>query len=1044
MDTPLRRATPMLLALALPLLAGAEAPELPVRIRYELPRDGSVTLVIEDAQGGRVRNLIGGAWRQAGPQEEIWDGRDDRGNPVSAGDFRWRGLHHAGITSHFIGAFNSPGSPPWNVHQKPGGWNLRPSGSGGWLSDHGRPFCLHASGTNVFIGSPIAEAGHSIIQVDTAGRKLWGTLWLSLSGANAIAVDQDVLFVAGERGWMKNSLAVNRLDLKKHGWIGNPPDVRKRRTDACFVKESIDDFSGIRGMALTAGHIVLSLADRGRLAFFDRETAYHVKDVPLPGAGAIAQLPDGRFVGLSSNTVVQLDLESGRHVPWVEEGLGQASGLAVDREGLLYVCDQAPDEQCVKVFAQDGRLLRRIGARGGRREGRFNPLAMSEPIAVAIDADDQLWVAEHDSRPKRVGVWSRDGRLIRDFIGPPGYGGGGALLAEPSPGQEDGATGRLTGFYRGMRFSVPEWPEAATLEAVMFRPEAHGDLPYPVNGDALPDHPVRHGGALYLVHDNGWAVPAVFIGEADGDRLAPRVIFGGIGTLRKAWQRLHPAYVEGLGKEGVFLWQDANGDGTAEPGEVAVQPDWRAGAMWAMRAWPALDLLAREKNALVVLKPLPGEPLRYSLDAAVRIPLPEAALRQGIAAIAPDRDGNYILNCGGGGNQGSAENVLLSLAPDGRVRWTYPNPFPANWHNSPMPRDGDIQHTLNVEGFASAGGAIGDVFQLNGNKGTRYLFTHDGLFVAELFGDMRRNPMQQNLLQAERGLRLDRNSLGDECFFGWLGEGPDGRALQIVGKDALNVCDVRGLDSLVRLEGAPIKIAVPPPPLEMIPPAERGPAATVRAGGFGLTPGWEKIAGHAFPEEAPVATFAIGNTGAALVLWISVEDETPFENVGGDLNTLFHTGDAIDLRWAADPELPSGRARPGPGDQRFVIAPREDGAVVVRYVYVDPESTAEPIAFASPTGTEHVARVDRIDASKITIARRKNGYTLTASIPWSALGEPSQIGGLRRGDVGVVFGDASGSRVVRRCYYFDPGSQEVSDIPSEVRINPSQWGEFRF
>ncbi|MDD4060490.1 MAG: hypothetical protein PHW08_07310, partial [Kiritimatiellae bacterium] len=92
----------------------------------------------------------------------------------------------------------------------------------------------------------------------------------------------------------------------------------------------------------------------------------------------------------------------------------------------------------------------------------------------------------------------------------------------------------------------------------------------------------------------------------------------------------------------------------------------------------------------------------------------------------------------------------------------------------------------------------------------------------------------------------------------------------------------------------------------------------------------------------------------------------------------------------------------------------------------------------------HVARVDRIDAAKITIARRKNGYTLTASIPWSALGEPSQIGGRRRGDVGVVFGDASGSRVVRRCYYFDPGSQEVSDIPSEVRINPSQWGEFRF
>ena len=33
---------------------------------------------------------------------------------------------------------------------------------------------------------------------------------------------------------------------------------------------------------------------------------------------------------------------------------------------------------------------------------------------------------------------------------------------------------------------------------------------------------------------------------------------------------------------------------------------------------------------------------------------------------------------------------------------------------------------------------------------------------------------------------------------------------------------------------------------------------------------------------------------------------------------------------------------------------------------------------------------------------------------------------------------------MRRAYYFDPGSQEVSDIPSETRVNPSAWGTLEF
>ena len=44
-----------------------------------------------------------------------------------------------------------------------------------------------------------------------------------------------------------------------------------------------------------------------------------------------------------------------------------------------------------------------------------------------VDPQGQLWVTEHDYMPKRVSVWSPDGKFIRAFYGPGKYGGGGQL-----------------------------------------------------------------------------------------------------------------------------------------------------------------------------------------------------------------------------------------------------------------------------------------------------------------------------------------------------------------------------------------------------------------------------------------------------------------------------------------------------------------------------------------------------------------------------------------------------------------------------------------
>lgn len=80
------------------------------------------------------------------------------------------------------------------------------------------------------------------------------------------------------------------------------------------------------------------------------------------------------------------------------------------------------------------------------------------------------------------------------------------------------------------------------------------------------------------------------------------------------------------------------------------------------------------------------------------------------------------------------------------------------------------------------------------------------------------------------------------------------------------------------------------------------------------------------------------------------------------------------------------------------------------------------------------------------VERTKDGYEFTADIPWGVLGEKGMPahGETRRVDAGVLFGDADGGATVRRAYLFDRESQVVSDLPSEVRVCPANWGAVQF
>ncbi|MDQ3814783.1 MAG: discoidin domain-containing protein, partial [Armatimonadota bacterium] len=106
--------------------------------------------------------------------------------------------------------------------------------------------------------------------------------------------------------------------------------------------------------------------------------------------------------------------------------LEDPQGITTDAQGNIYVSDRGNSHQ-VKVFDSVGKLLRTIGHASAPKAGPYDAQHMNNPKGLAIDSDNHLWVAEEDYQPKRVSVWTTDGKFWKAFYGPSEYGGGGVL-----------------------------------------------------------------------------------------------------------------------------------------------------------------------------------------------------------------------------------------------------------------------------------------------------------------------------------------------------------------------------------------------------------------------------------------------------------------------------------------------------------------------------------------------------------------------------------------------------------------------------------------
>ena len=1023
-----------------------------ITIAFHQPMGGKATVVIEDEGGHRIRNLIAGATMPQGPHALPWDGLDDSGQLVRAGAYRWRSIHHPGIVPEYLMSFCNGGET-----------FLRPFGS-----NHGHFVQAATNGKYVFFGAPITEGGYALIACDPSGRWKHGYVQIHGTGIHQVAIAADsTYFYAAHDGpaWGQ------QIDRKKPNWQGTVRitltrfEIESGRPVA-FGKGAHGQFAAVEtypwgpgaasancrkdlslaGMAWSDGKLYLASRNSQAILVVDPATAHVVGRIALASPGPIAAA-GGKLWAVSGERVLRFDTPAARGRTVIPAGKVQPAGLAAGEDGTLYVSDNRTHQ--VRVFDASGRQVGRFGKSGGAYQGTYDPERMVKPAGLTV-AGGTLWVTERRVNPKRLVAWDvGSGRIVASKYGCPPYGG-------PMASFDTADHTRWLGL--GARWKVDLTTHAARPTSVLQASAGHigGYYPWCIHYRHL-----HKDGRTFLIGMG----KATFVSELMPDGSVKDLAF--VATCHHFSYGCHwqppQAYIDAFNRAfpdrpgkhadkgpGV-MWIDRNGDGLCQAAEFNFATTCRnfGGSGWGYEQHD-LNLhfpvtLADGRHAFVVIRPNgytdSGAPNYPTLDKALA---GAVGLRKEVAAYdykqihveaAADRFGNLVFN---------TDPQMVCYSPEGRLRWQYPNRWVGvhGSHNAPLPATGVLQGTLFFLGMAPLDDKA-DVFMMNGNHGRFFVMTSDGLYLDEMFKDVRMGGAQ------------DATYIGGEAFGGFFARSEkDGNYYLQTGGDGYRIYRISGLGRARRAGGT---LSVTP---KQILAAERKLARKLPARGvtkeasIARAPGAMKIDAQDrdWPRAETLAWDRNGHFGVKvrllhdtenLYLFYDVKDASPWINGGKDWTTLFKTGDSVDIQLATDPAAPPKRKTPAGGDLRLLIAPFEGKPLAVVYTH-RVAGASSPVTFTSPWRSETVDVVRKLGAARIAVSAHGDRYRLEAAVPLSELGLTSPAGRALKADFGVIYGDRDGTINTLRSYWANQATMLVNDVPGEIMLHPDRWGIVRF
>jgi hypothetical protein len=1084
----------------------------PIAVKFHLDQPGNVTLVIDDSQGKRVRNLIAQTPYPAGDNTAWWDGLDDLGRDVDAaahglyhvpgslvmpGKYAVRGLTAPPVELTYEVSVDNAGTPPWPT----------PDNRGGWGTNHTPPSCIAVipadrSDLNkelIFVGSYIAEGGHGIFWVDMEGNKQGGKHWLGghWTGAQTVTGDvgptpdpnSAVYVVSGFSGEVR-FVALNRsLDeviLNKYKFV----EIKKNEKN---VDASVGDIAAHNGL------IVASLPNIDALWLFDAVNKKLLGKIDIAEPFAVAFKPDGTLLATSGDKLMQINLDRGTlsSMPAVTDAttmpqiagvqtktlpmpLDHPRGMTVLANGNIAITQQGTHHQLC-IYSPVGTLVQSIGNPGQPTIGTYDPNHMNKPQGVGVDSKGRFWIAEANTQPKRVSLWSTQGKLAKAWYGPSRYGGGGTL--DPYD--------RSLFYNAGMQFKI-DWKtgDSAVQRILMLAHNNHGDADearpqFPSNqhaADGMPEQAHRVAGRKFFSNwHNGSptnGTMTVTIWEDNGKQLVPVAAMGNAygwwvtesEPFKSLWpqgtpsknQHQHPVY---------FTWQDTNHNGICEPSETTLKPGKKSG----ITIMPDLTFVTAIDDKIVAFKPtVTGSDLRYDFENPT-------VLLEGAQRNVSSGGSTYML---------MPDNRVIAYPPTlpysnyglgggiagMQADWSYPNMWPGLHpsHNSATPKFPGMvigPTRLIGEPVTPRNSDIGPLWFLNANMGNIYVFTSDGLFVTELFHDSR-TTTHWRMPVATRGMRVDHLTLGDETFWPTVTQVVDDGDIYICTGpgSASTLVQVHNLDKAKRLptqsltvdqdmlkdclnwqiQSETARLANQVPSRITIPLA--GKSVTVD----GKLDEWQAAQwatidqrgnkayfnSNAMPYDVSAAMQVVGDR--LYIAWRTTEKDL-LQNSGEIDIAPFKTGGALDLMIATDPNAKPDRKAPVAGDQRLVITRvgtdrRKLKTWAVLYKAVVPGTSADRrVPFSSPVRT---LTFDAVTDVTTDVQFAQNEGNFEVSIPLSVLGLEPKPGMAVKGDLGVLRGTLG--KTTQRVYWSNKATAITADVPSEAELLPKLWGTFVF
>jgi hypothetical protein len=1014
-----------------------------IRFDFQQPMEGKATVVIENVAGDRVRNLLSGQIMAAGVQKLLWDGLDEMGNVTPPGKYRWRAISHPGLTPvHEIDFCDAPGS------------------------NHGTLHSATTSGKNLYFAAPVAEGGHEFIELSPEGEFLRGINPPHGHGLGRVAIvaNEQYLYAAhdglawgvhvdrSKPGWKEERmLSVMRVDLKS-GAVAEFADkvrhsiVRKYENGPGSKSKLTPEENALSGLALIDGKLLLADQDAQEVLVIDAETGKLDRTFPLAHPAGLTTR-DAELFAISDHKLVKLDLLSGKSTVLATIN-GKVGDVCASPDGGFWITNQT--DQVVQLVDAKGAVVKTIGSPGGMKPGAYDPMKFLNPTGITI-LNGRVWVTEKDRwQPKRLSAYNAaSGAVDKEYFGPTNYGAQGGGFDEQDESRWIGQDAlwqldyktktakpvSVLGGKNGIR-RAKFWRQDGRTFLLSFGKVSRVQE---LRADGTLKQLAFFSSAHQFAYDYNWMPPQAFVDAFNRDYPKVPYTSWNVGGIQSG----KPSHGYGM------LWVDKDGDGELQAVEIqfATEATSLAGAGWSHDFFDLTMKVPGEyngKKVLVTLKPdglWPGGAPKYpalsdALKASTPIDLPTTAQIESMV----DRFGNTVLN---------SDPNMRSFAPDGRLLWTYPNRW-SNVHGShdaPLPTPGEMQGALFFSGSATLDDAS-DVFLINGNHGRAFVMTTDGLYIDEMFPDVRlmKNPQANGI-----------GILGGECFGGVFGRSDkSGNYYFQGGGISYRIYRIDGLKETKRSQGALTvsaeqsiaaerthsrkTAATLEPAVTTIPFCSKPPVIDGKDDDWpeAVVAKWDR--GGKFPVSVKAAY-----DGTKLYLHYNVHDQSPWVNNGKDWQALFKTGDGIDLQIGTDAGANPKRSNPVPGDLRLFIAPmgQENVAVVYRHRLAK-ASGMDSVLFQSPWRSEKVDSVIRLKTVEMRVQKEGNKYRVEVAVPLVELGLENVANLKLRGDFGIIYGDDQGTVNVFRNYWSNQSTGLVNDVPGEIMLSPNLWGSISF